>query len=196
MHHFQGNAQSHEGTLERAEALRSWRTLREVSRGAAASASLGAHRLSRRSRRVAPSRRPLCVHPWACSAVFCAQRRLVRDPVALARTTAGSRRTRAARGVDERAEPLARLARQARLSRPVWEPRVSDFGLARSLGTPSFADFVAVQGGTRGWMSPEHARGDSLTTASWCHYPSRCTESARSDWRKPRAGRAGSHGRQ
>jgi eukaryotic-like serine/threonine-protein kinase len=47
-----------------------------------------------------------------------------------------------------------------------WEPRVSDFGLARSLGRPSFPDFVAVQGGTRGWMSPEQARGDSLTTAS------------------------------
>jgi hypothetical protein len=47
-----------------------------------------------------------------------------------------------------------------------WEPRVSDFGLARSLGTPSFADFVAVQGGTPGWMSPEQDRGESLTTAS------------------------------
>ena len=47
-----------------------------------------------------------------------------------------------------------------------WEPRVSDFGLARSLGTPSIPDFVAVQGGTRGWMSPEQARGESLTTAS------------------------------
>ncbi len=47
-----------------------------------------------------------------------------------------------------------------------WEPRVSDFGLARSLGMPSFAGFVAVQGGTRGWMSPEQARGEALTTAS------------------------------
>ncbi|HKO53145.1 MAG TPA: protein kinase [Polyangiaceae bacterium] len=47
-----------------------------------------------------------------------------------------------------------------------WEPRVSDFGLARSLGTPSFADLVAVQGGTRGWMSPEQVRTESLTTAS------------------------------
>jgi hypothetical protein len=47
-----------------------------------------------------------------------------------------------------------------------WEPRVSDFGLARSLGAPSFADFVAVQGGTSGWMSPEQARGEALTTAS------------------------------
>ena len=47
-----------------------------------------------------------------------------------------------------------------------WEPRVSDFGLARSLGTPSFADLVAVQGGTPGWMSPEQARGEALTTAS------------------------------
>lgn len=47
-----------------------------------------------------------------------------------------------------------------------WEPRVSDFGLARSLGTPSFADFLVVQGGTRGWMSPEQVRGESLTTAS------------------------------
>ncbi len=47
-----------------------------------------------------------------------------------------------------------------------WEPRVSDFGLARSLGTPSFSEFVAVQGGTSGWMSPEQARAESLTTAS------------------------------
>jgi len=47
-----------------------------------------------------------------------------------------------------------------------WEPRVSDFGLARSLGTPSFADFVTVQGGTNGWMSPEQARAEPLTTAS------------------------------
>lgn len=47
-----------------------------------------------------------------------------------------------------------------------WEPRVSDFGLARSLGAPTFADLLAVQGGTRGWMSPEQARGESLTTAS------------------------------
>lgn len=47
-----------------------------------------------------------------------------------------------------------------------WEPRVSDFGLARSFGTPNSSDFVAIQGGTYGWMSPEQVRGDSLTTAS------------------------------
>jgi len=47
-----------------------------------------------------------------------------------------------------------------------WEPRVSDFGLARSLDTANFPDFLAVQGGTRGWMSPEQASGESLTTAS------------------------------
>ncbi|HYQ43859.1 MAG TPA: serine/threonine-protein kinase, partial [Polyangiaceae bacterium] len=45
-----------------------------------------------------------------------------------------------------------------------WEPRVSDFGLARSLDTANFPDFLAVQGGTRGWMSPEQASGESLTT--------------------------------
>lgn len=87
------------------------------------------------------------------------------------------------------AEPTARLALVLKIARAIQfahergvlhcdlkpenilfdaagEPRVSDFGLARSLGTPSFADFVAVQGGTRGWMSPEQARGESLTTAS------------------------------
>ncbi|HYP99651.1 MAG TPA: protein kinase [Polyangiaceae bacterium] len=47
-----------------------------------------------------------------------------------------------------------------------WEPRVSDFGLARHLDTATFADFVAVQGGTPGWMSPEQARAEPLTTAS------------------------------
>ncbi|HET9954510.1 MAG TPA: serine/threonine-protein kinase, partial [Polyangiaceae bacterium] len=44
------------------------------------------------------------------------------------------------------------------------EPYVSDFGLARSLDAAPAA--VSVEGGTRGWMSPEQARRDSLTTAS------------------------------
>lgn len=45
-----------------------------------------------------------------------------------------------------------------------WKPYVSDFGLARSLDAAPAA--VSIEGGTRGWMSPEQARGDALTTAS------------------------------
>jgi eukaryotic-like serine/threonine-protein kinase len=44
------------------------------------------------------------------------------------------------------------------------KPHVSDFGLARSIGATPAA--VSIEGGTRGWMSPEQARGDALTTAS------------------------------
>ncbi len=44
------------------------------------------------------------------------------------------------------------------------QPRVSDFGMARSLDLAGIAD--GPSGGTRGWMSPEQARGEALTTAS------------------------------
>ena len=45
-----------------------------------------------------------------------------------------------------------------------WKPYISDFGLARSVDAAPAA--VSIEGGTRGWMSPEQARGDALTTAS------------------------------
>ena len=46
------------------------------------------------------------------------------------------------------------------------EPRVSDFGMARQLGEAGVSEVGGVQGGTRGWMSPEQVRGEALTTAS------------------------------
>jgi hypothetical protein len=46
------------------------------------------------------------------------------------------------------------------------EPRVSDFGMARQIGGAGASAADGVQGGTRGWMSPEQVRGDALTTAS------------------------------
>jgi len=46
------------------------------------------------------------------------------------------------------------------------QPRVSDFGMARQLGEAGVASADGVQGGTRGWMSPEQVRGEALTTAS------------------------------
>jgi serine/threonine-protein kinase len=46
------------------------------------------------------------------------------------------------------------------------EPRVSDFGMARHIGEAGVSESDAVQGGTRGWMSPEQVRGEALTTAS------------------------------
>lgn len=46
------------------------------------------------------------------------------------------------------------------------EPRVGDFGLARPLGASGVADVGEVRGGTPGWMSPEQANGEPLTTAS------------------------------
>jgi eukaryotic-like serine/threonine-protein kinase len=46
------------------------------------------------------------------------------------------------------------------------EPKVSDFGLARHLGSTGVADAEGVRGGTRGWMSPEQVSGAALTTAS------------------------------
>lgn len=45
-------------------------------------------------------------------------------------------------------------------------PRVSDFGMARQLGEAGVSAPGGVQGGTRGWMSPEQVRGEALTTAS------------------------------
>ena len=46
------------------------------------------------------------------------------------------------------------------------EPRVSDFGMARQIGEAGVSASDGVQGGTRGWMSPEQVRGEALTTAS------------------------------
>jgi hypothetical protein len=46
------------------------------------------------------------------------------------------------------------------------EPYVSDFGLARNIGISGTSELDGVQGGTRGWMSPEQVRGEPLTTAS------------------------------
>jgi len=46
------------------------------------------------------------------------------------------------------------------------EPKVSDFGIARRIGETGVAAPDGVQGGTRGWMSPEQVRGEALTTAS------------------------------
>ena len=45
-------------------------------------------------------------------------------------------------------------------------PRVSDFGMARQIGEAGISTPDGVQGGTRGWMSPEQVRGEALTTAS------------------------------
>lgn len=45
-------------------------------------------------------------------------------------------------------------------------PKVSDFGMARRLGEAGVSTPDGVQGGTRGWMSPEQVRGEALTTAS------------------------------
>ncbi len=45
-------------------------------------------------------------------------------------------------------------------------PKVSDFGIARRLGEAGVSAADGVQGGTRGWMSPEQVRGEALTTAS------------------------------
>lgn len=46
------------------------------------------------------------------------------------------------------------------------EPKVSDFGMARQIGEAGVSASDGVQGGTRGWMSPEQVRGEALTTAS------------------------------
>jgi hypothetical protein len=46
------------------------------------------------------------------------------------------------------------------------EPKVCDFGMARQLGEAGVSASEGVQGGTRGWMSPEQVRGEALTTAS------------------------------
>jgi eukaryotic-like serine/threonine-protein kinase len=46
------------------------------------------------------------------------------------------------------------------------EPRVCDFGMAREIGEAGVSKSDEVQGGTRGWMSPEQVRGEALTTAS------------------------------
>lgn len=46
------------------------------------------------------------------------------------------------------------------------EPKVCDFGMARQIGDGGVSASDGVQGGTRGWMSPEQVRGEALTTAS------------------------------
>jgi len=45
-------------------------------------------------------------------------------------------------------------------------PFVSDFGFARLLESAPFTRGASLHGGTPGWMSPEQARGDALTTAT------------------------------
>ncbi|HYJ11378.1 MAG TPA: protein kinase [Polyangiaceae bacterium] len=47
-----------------------------------------------------------------------------------------------------------------------WEPRVADFGMARTIGAAQALDRSAVRGGTPGWMSPEQLTDEALTTAS------------------------------
>lgn len=46
------------------------------------------------------------------------------------------------------------------------QPRVSDFGIARAIGSAKASDAAEFEGGTRGWMSPEQVRREELTTAS------------------------------
>src|SRR6188768_1815361 len=113
-----GHAHPHEGTLERVEAVRPRRTLREVLRCTAAPTSLGARSLCRRGDCAAPGGRPVRVHSRAGRAVLRVERGPVRYPIAVARSAPRPRRARAAPRLDERAGVVARTARETRLSTP------------------------------------------------------------------------------